>query len=133
MAVTTAESPPAQNDEQLLARFAAGDRQALDELFQRYRQLAYRVAYRLLGQEADALDAVQDGFIKALTHLEGFRGQSAFKTWLLRVVSNAALDLGRKRGRRESLSLNGAADSERHDGYPRTLDDPARDLERADL
>jgi RNA polymerase sigma-70 factor (ECF subfamily) len=133
MAVTTAESPPAPSDEQLLARFAAGDRQALDELFQRYRQLAYRVAYRLLGQEADALDAVQDGFIKALTHLEGFRGQSAFKTWLLRVVSNAALDLGRKRGRRESVSLNGAADSERHDGYPRTLDDPARDLERADL
>ena len=38
---------------------------ALDGLFRRYREVAYRVAYRLLGHEADALDAVQDGFVKA--------------------------------------------------------------------
>ena len=74
MAVGTAASPPAPSDGQLLARFAGGDRDALDELFQRYRLLAYRVAYRLLGNEADALDAVQDGFVKALTHLPSFRG-----------------------------------------------------------
>src|SRR5215470_6340128 len=94
------------SDQELLSRFASGERAALDELFRRYRLLAYRVAYRLLGHEADALDAVQDGFIKALTHLDGFEGRSSFKTWLLRVVSNAALDLGRQRGRRESLSLD---------------------------
>src|SRR5687768_4693973 len=44
------------SDEQLLACFTRGDRAALDELFRRYRQPAYRVAYRLLGNEADALD-----------------------------------------------------------------------------
>ena len=93
-------------DDQLLTRFASGDRAALDELFRRYRQAAFRVAHRLLGNEADALDAVQEGFIKALTHLEGFQGRSAFKTWLLRVVSNAALDLGRSRGRREVVRLD---------------------------
>src|SRR5436853_7776680 len=109
MVVATAPSPPAAPpmDEQLLQRYAAGDRQALDELFRRYRLPAYRVAYRLLGNEADALDAVQEGFVKALTHLSGFQGRSSFKTWLLRVVSNAALDLGRQRGRRETLSLDG--------------------------
>src|SRR3954463_10816961 len=96
------------SDEQLLDRHQAGGRQALDDLFRRYRQPAYRVALRLLGNEADALDAVQEGFIKALTHLEGFQGRSSFKTWLLRVVSNAALDLGRQRGRRETLSLDAA-------------------------
>lgn len=133
MAVIPVLSPPAPSDEQLLARFVAGERDALEELFRRYRQLAYRVAFRLLGQEADALDAVQDGFIKALTHLKGFRGQSSFKTWLLRVVSNAALDLGRKRGRRETLSLNGALEDDRRNGYPQTFQDPAHDLERADL
>src|SRR5436309_7189517 len=90
--------PP--SDEQLLARHATGDRSALEEIFRRYRQPAYRVAYRLLGNEADAMDAVQDGFVKVLTHLPDFQGRSAFKTWLLRVVSNAALDLGRQRGRR---------------------------------
>src|SRR4051794_41739352 len=98
--------PSLPSDEHLLARFAAGERQALDELFRRYRLPAYRVAYRLLGHEADALDAVQEGFVKALTHLAGFQGRSSFKTWLLRVVSNAALDLGRQRGRREALSLD---------------------------
>ncbi len=112
MAAVTAPCPPAPSDEVLLERFAAGDRAALEELFRRYRQPAYRVAYRLLGNEPDALDAVQDGFVKALTHLSGFQGRSSFKTWLLRVVSNAALDLGRQRGRRETLSLSapGAGD-----------------------
>lgn len=86
-------------DTTLLERFAAGDRAALDDLFRRYRLVAYRVAYRLLGREADALDAVQDGFVKALRNLDRFRGQSSFKTWLLRVISNAALDIGRQRQR----------------------------------
>src|SRR5438309_243291 len=108
MTACTAPSLAIPSDEQLLRRFAAGERQALDELFRRYRQPAYRVAYRLLGHEADALDAVQEGFIKALTHLHGFQGRSSFKTWLLRVVSNAALDLGRQRGRREALRLETA-------------------------
>ena len=98
--------PPAASDEQLLGRLARGERGVLDELFVRHRALAYRVAYRLLGNEADALDAVQEGFVKALSHLTGFEGRSSFKTWLLRVVSNAALDLGRQRGRRETLSFD---------------------------
>src|SRR5436305_6337567 len=99
-----AVAPP--SDAHLLAGHAAGDRFALEELFRRYRQVAYRVAYRLLGNEADALDAVQNGFVKALVHLPCFQGRSSFKTWLLRVVSNAALDLGRQRGRREILSID---------------------------
>ncbi len=93
-------TPP---DDALLARFASGDRVALDELFRRYRGVAYRVAYRLLGREADALDAVQDGFVNALTHLDRFGGRSSFKTWLLRVVCNAALDVGRQRKRDERV------------------------------
>src|SRR5579884_4227457 len=129
MATLTAPCPQGASDEQLLACFAAGHRQALDELFRRYRQPAYRVAYRLLGHEADALDAVQEGFVKALTHLDGFQGRSSFKTWLLRVVSNAALDLGRQRGRRDAVHQGGAA--LRDGGGPG--DDPARGLERADL
>src|SRR5579859_7190538 len=109
MSILTAPCPHGANDEQLLACYALGHREALEELFRRYRQPAYRVAYRLLGNEADALDAVQEGFVKALTHLAGFQGRSSFKTWLLRVVSNAALDLGRQRGRRETVSLDARA------------------------
>jgi RNA polymerase sigma-70 factor (ECF subfamily) len=126
------------SDQELLSRFASGERAALDELFRRYRLPAYRVAYRLLGNEADALDAVQEGFVKALTHLSGFQGRSSFKTWLLRVVSNAALDLGRQRGRRETLSLDGGP-GEAPGSPPRshpallTSDQSGQGLEQADL
>src|SRR3974377_2240935 len=123
---------PVHSDDELLARCARGHRDALDELFRRYRLLAYRVAYRLLGNEADALDAVQEGFVKALTHLQGFQGRSSFKTWLLRVVSNAALDLGRQRGRRETLSLDAALAREAQDAGLLTHDAAASGLERAD-
>ncbi len=127
MAVGTAPTLPVHTDDQLLARYAAGDREALEELFRRHRSVAYRVAYRLLGNESDALDAVQDGFIKVLTHLPGFQGRSSFKTWLLRVMSNAALDFGRQRSRRETLSLDGERET------PHTFFDPTLGLERADL
>src|SRR5438552_15183752 len=134
MVVVTAPSPAASpSDEQLLTRHAAGERTALEELFRRYRIAAYRVACRLLGNEADALDAVQEGFVKALTHLSGFQRRSSFKTWLLRVVSNAALDLGRQRGRREAVSLEAA---EVRDGDLSMLlvpDESAARLDRAEL
>jgi RNA polymerase sigma-70 factor (ECF subfamily) len=132
MTAAAVPCPPAPSDEQLLGRFAAGERAALEELFRRYRLPAYRVAYRLLGHEADALDAVQEAFVKALTHLQSFQGRSTFKTWLMRVVSNAALDLGRQRGRRELVTLEGAP-AEGNGGPPSAVVDPARGLEQADL
>ena len=91
------------SDDALAAQANVGDRAALEELFRRHRLIAYRVAYRLLGNNADALDAVQDAFVKTLAHVGDFQGRSSFKTWFLRIVSNAALDLGRSRGRRETL------------------------------
>jgi RNA polymerase sigma-70 factor, ECF subfamily len=125
--------PVVPSDEQLLARWSRGEREALEELFQRYHSVAYRVAYRLLGNEADALDAVQDGFVKVLAHMRGFQGRSSFKTWLLRVMSNASLDLGRQRGRREALSMDGLAPQDREVLEPPVVGDPASGLERADL
>src|SRR5579864_2118946 len=133
MTACTVPCPAVPSDEQLLGRFTAGDRLALDELFRRYRQPAYRVAHRLLGNEADALDAVQEGFVKALTHLHGFQGRSSFKTWLLRVVSNAALDLGRQRGRREAISLDAPRNTDLPDARLLSADEAGRGLERADL
>ncbi len=120
-------------DEELLAHAARGCKDALEELFRRYRTVAYRVAYRLLSNEADALDAVQEAFVKALTHLPSFQGRSSFKTWLLRVVSNSSLDLGRQRGRCEALSMDAMGQKSREDMEPLVLEEPGRDLERADL
>lgn len=130
MTAVTATSP--DSDGELLSRSAKGDRGALDELFRRYRQPAFRVAFRLLGQEADALDAVQESFIKVLTHLDDFQGRSSFKTWFLRIVSNAALDVGRKKARRSTHSTDLGDDGE---ADPNLLawDDPSRGLENVDL
>jgi RNA polymerase sigma-70 factor (ECF subfamily) len=133
MSAAASSCPPILSDDELLGQFSAGQPGALDELFRRYRQPAYRVAFRLLGNEADALDAVQEGFVKALTHLAGFQGRSSFKTWLLRVVSNAALDVGRQRGRRETISLDvGPGNGQAH-AQLLTGDEAGRGLERADL
>ena len=134
MAVVSASTPNVSlSDEQLIGRFLRGDRSGLEVLFGRYREAAYRVAYRLLGNEADALDAVQEGFIKALTHLHGFERRSSFKTWLLRIVSNASLDLGRQRSRREALSLQAAEWQEQEPGAAPSFADPIQEVEQADL
>ena len=116
-------------DETLVELARGGDRPAREELFRRHWEIAYRVAYRLLGHEQDTLDAVQDGFLKAVIHLGDFDGRSKFGTWLLRVVTNAALDAGRKRRRRPALRL---ADAEL-DAVAAAIEDPSRRLQRADL
>lgn len=126
-------------DDETLVRLARqGSRPALEELFHRHRGVAYRVAYRLLGHDDDALDAVQDGLFKAFAGLGEFDGRSGFRTWLVRIVSNAALDLGRKRSRRLVFGVGlGAGSAARGDDHgplePATEDDPASGLHQKDL
>lgn len=122
-----------EGDEELLARLATGERAVLDVLFTRHRETAYRVAYRLLGNPEDALDAVQEGFIKAMKHVQGFEARCSFKTWLLRIVSNAALDLGRQRRRRETLREVVAEQVTQTGGCTPAHADPARETEENDL
>lgn len=118
------------SDEALVGLARGGDRSALEELFRRHSSVAYRVAHRLLGHEHDARDAVQDGLLKAMIHLDAFDGRSGFRTWLLRIVTNAALDSGRRRRRRPTLGLGepGLGGVE-----PSVDDDPAVGLRRRDL
>ncbi|WP_422927899.1 RNA polymerase sigma factor [Singulisphaera sp. PoT] len=119
-------------DETLVDLARQGDGSACEELFYRHRVVAYRVAYRLLGHEQDAQDAMQDGLLKAVTHLRDFDGRSGFRTWLLRIVTNAALDSGRKRSRRPTQPLT-SAEGESNGSEPTALDDPSRGLHQQDL
>ena len=122
---------PEPSDRELIERVLQGNRPALDHLMRRHHAVAYRVACRLLRHEADALDAVQDGFVNVLSHLDRFRGQSSFRTWLLRIVSNAALDIGRAKNRRDTRFLAPTEDFHAvHDFRGIPLD---YGLERADL
>ncbi len=124
-------SPSVQTSDDILVRRARErDAGAREELFQRYREDAYRVAYRLLGHEQDALDVVQEALIKAFLGLGDFDGRSGFRYWLLRIVGNTALDWGRRRKRRTILSFgNGRSELPE----PACHDDPARGLQQQDL
>lgn len=117
-------------DETLVDLARRGDHPAREELFRRSRDVAYRVAFRLLGDTEDAMDAVQEGFIKAFLHLEDFDGRSQFRTWLLRIVTNAARDVGRKRRRRPTVRW---VEAEADGAETGNDEDPAQGLHRADL
>ena len=115
-------------DETLVRQARAGDRSACEELFQRHRSDCYRCAYRLLGHEQDALDVVQEAMLKAFSALVDFDGRSGFRTWLLRIVTNAAYDWGRKRKRRPG----GRGGDESPDHEMAINEDPARRLHQQD-
>jgi RNA polymerase sigma-70 factor (ECF subfamily) len=118
----------------LVDQAAAGDRTAQRELFERHRDAAYRVALRITGRSEDALDAVQDAFIRALTRLDDFNRQAGFRTWLLRIVSNRALDLLRARKVRLAMPLDGSEDERgKQLADPNPAPGPVEQLERREL
>lgn len=70
---------------------------AFEELFARYRERVYAIAFRVVGNAVDALDVVQESFALVFRKLHGFRGGSLFSTWLFRIVVNCSIDHRRKR------------------------------------
>ena len=97
-------------DRELVARAKAGDPEAFRELFDRYNRRAYSLAYGMLRNADDALDVVQEGFIKAHRYLDKFEGNSSFYTWLYRIVSNLAIDHIRKAKRARNVDFDDALD-----------------------
>ncbi len=70
-----------------------------------FRQKGYNLAYQWTNNEADALDVLQEAFIKMYKVLPKWKPRSSIFTWLYRVIINAAIDLGRKRGRIKLLTV----------------------------
>lgn len=89
----------------LLVAAQGGEREAFNRLILDYQDLAYNVAYRILGDPDAAADATQDAFISAYRALSGFRGGS-FRSWLLRIVTNACYDVLRAHKRHPTVSLD---------------------------
>jgi len=86
-------------DEQALIKDALnGDLQAFNTLVLHYQDMAYNVAYRIMGEHSASDDATQEAFISAYKKLHQYRGGS-FKAWLLRIVTNACYDELRQRQR----------------------------------
>ncbi|PZN07696.1 MAG: RNA polymerase subunit sigma-24 [Bacillota bacterium] len=87
-------------DEVLVERGRAGDVDAFTALVERYQVPVYNLCLRLVGQPADAADVAQEVFLRVYSHLDRFRGDARFRTWLYRVAVNTCRDELRRRRRR---------------------------------
>ncbi|OGW79941.1 MAG: hypothetical protein A3G33_05030 [Omnitrophica bacterium RIFCSPLOWO2_12_FULL_44_17] len=84
-------------DQYLVHEAQAGKKEAFGKLVDQYYEMVYAVAFGVVGNREDALDATQDVFTKVYQQLRRFEGNSKFKTWLYRVAVNVAIDIYRKR------------------------------------
>ncbi|HEV8481110.1 MAG TPA: sigma-70 family RNA polymerase sigma factor [Candidatus Eisenbacteria bacterium] len=98
-------------DAELVTRAQGGETHAFDVLAERYADKVHRLTYRVLRNEEDAQDALQEAFLSAYRNLGRFEGKSTFSTWLYRVAMNAALMKRRKR-REGMVSLEEPRDRE---------------------
>ncbi|HVL55353.1 MAG TPA: RNA polymerase sigma factor [Burkholderiaceae bacterium] len=97
----------ALNDTALAARIAAGDEAALRLLMRRNNRTLFRAARSILGNDADAEDAVQEAYLAAFRGIDRFRGESRLSTWLTRIAINEALKRRRASGRADVIVLRG--------------------------
>jgi RNA polymerase sigma-70 factor (ECF subfamily) len=130
----------APSDGEFVIKAVSGDRQAFDELIRRYQRQAVAVAYRLLGNNHDALEVTQDAFLKAFKSLPTLQKPEAFGGWFLRIVSNLSLNFRRSRKHRRQLPLDdllGAAESGHTEAggseWMARSGDPARQMEGQEL
>lgn len=96
------------DDEILIKRAQSGDRSAFDALVAKYQVRAYHFAYRLTRNEEEASDVVADAFVRVYNALHNFKSQSAFSTWLYRIMTNCFLDVKKKEKNRQTVSLETA-------------------------
>lgn len=94
----------------IIERVRAGDADAFEPLVLEHQTLVYRLALRMMGNEADAADAAQEAFIKAFTSLASFRGESRFSVWLYRLTNNVCIDALRARRRVNTVPLQSEDD-----------------------
>lgn len=93
------------DDKVLIERARSGDRDAMDSLIRKHEKRAYQYAYRLTSNPDEASDVVADAFVRVYGALKNFKGQSAFTTWLYRILTNCFLDSRKREKSRPSVSL----------------------------
>jgi RNA polymerase sigma-70 factor (ECF subfamily) len=91
---------------EMISRCQQGDQEALKEIFDKYHKKVYRIAYGVVRQREEALDIVQEVFIKLFHSIKNFKGKSHFYTYLYRMVMNTAIDHARKTGKQIISSLD---------------------------
>jgi RNA polymerase sigma-70 factor (ECF subfamily) len=119
------------DDASLIDRARAGDREAQEVLVRRHLSAAFALAVRILGDRDQAQDAAQDAMMNALAALQRFRGESSFRTWLLRITVNSAKSVGRRQTRRREVSLTVVEETAGDDVDPEGVASLKDEAERA--
>jgi RNA polymerase sigma-70 factor (ECF subfamily) len=94
-----------QEDEYLIKRAQEGDQASFNALIRKHEVRAYHYAYRLTRNTEEAADIVAEGFLRVYNALNNFKGQSAFTTWLYRILTNCFLDIRKRERSRPTVSL----------------------------
>jgi RNA polymerase sigma-70 factor (ECF subfamily) len=110
-------------DEAAVRQVRAGNSDAFRVLVERHSRAVFRLTYRMIGNEQDAEDAVQETFLRAYKQLSHFDGRASFGTWIYRIASNCSIDLIRARKKRESRQ----AHSHDEDAIDLVAQQPAHD------
>jgi len=106
------EPPHMESDESLIDRTLQGELTAFEQLVERHRGIVFRVAARIVGPD-DAEDVSQDAFLRAFHRLDQYRGTASFRTWLLQITQNVALNAlawARRRPAETAVETPDAAD-----------------------
>jgi RNA polymerase sigma factor (sigma-70 family) len=120
----------ANEEQRLVEAGQRGDVEAFNQLVRLYESRVYNLCYRMLGDADAAADVAQDTFISAYRNLHRFRG-GVFRSWLLRIATNACYDALRARKRRPSVSLDAAQEAD--DGPAFDIPDPSESPDDAAL
>jgi RNA polymerase sigma-70 factor, ECF subfamily len=124
------------DDAELVRRALARDDSAFRVIMERHNRRLYRIARGILRNDTEAEDVVQEAYVNAFTHLDGFRGDSSLATWLARITMNEAL--GRLRRERLSVDLD-TFEAQRTEAqiiqFPQTVtsDDPERTMAQREI
>ncbi|MHB1155295.1 MAG: RNA polymerase sigma factor [Phycisphaerales bacterium] len=95
-----------KRERQLIDQVHRGDRGAMGELLGAYHKQVYHLCLRMIGREADAADLAQDVLLKAVQHIDGFKGDARFSTWLYRIAMNLSISQLRRNKVRATTSLD---------------------------
>ena len=124
------------DDVELVRRALARDDTAFRIIMERHNRRLYRIARGILRNDTEAEDVVQEAYVSAFTHLDGFRGDSSLVTWLARITMNEAL--GRLRRERLAVDLD-TFEAQRTEAqiiqFPQTVtsDDPERTMAQREI
>ena len=103
------ESNPSGQESLLVAKAQAGDVGSFETLVNFYDKRIYQIAYRIVENNHDAEDVLQEAFLKAFESLDRFRRESSFYTWIVQIAVNGALQRVNKRRKRPTVSLDNSS------------------------